>query len=73
LTPANLPFVSVKIAAVVEGRKLYQYKIDGDEAQLRTQILNELMVSVPQIFIKCDQHVGGCDDVYSFQGFKRSA
>jgi glutaredoxin 3 len=42
-----------------------EYKIDGDEVA-RTQMAERAngRRSVPQIFIN-DQHVGGCDDVYS--------
>lgn len=60
------PFcIRAKLLLWWKGVNYTEYKIDGDEAA-RTQMAERAngRRSVPQIFIN-DQHVGGCDDVYS--------
>lgn len=60
------PFcIRAKLLLWWKGVNYTEYKIDGDEVA-RTQMAERAngRRSVPQIFIN-DQHVGGCDDVYS--------
>ena len=60
------PFcIRAKLLLWWKGVSYTEYKIDGDEVA-RTQMAERAngRRSVPQIFIN-DQHVGGCDDVYS--------
>ncbi|MEO1352579.1 MAG: glutaredoxin 3 [Cyanobacteria bacterium J06635_15] len=57
--------IRAKLLLWWKGVSFQEYKIDGDEAA-RSQMAQRAngRKSVPQIFIN-NQHVGGCDDLYS--------
>ncbi|NEO34142.1 MAG: glutaredoxin 3 [Symploca sp. SIO3C6] len=62
------PFcIRAKALLDAKGVKFTEYCIDGDDEAraVMTQRANGSR-SLPQIFIN-DQHVGGCDDIYSLE------
>ncbi len=57
--------IRAKLLLRWKGVKFQDYKIDGDEAAREQMALrSQGRRSVPQIFIN-QQHVGGCDDLYT--------
>ena len=63
------PFcIRAKLLLWWKGVNFTEYKIDGDEAA-RDKMAQRSSGkrSVPQIFIN-NQHIGGCDDLYSLDG-----
>ncbi|MDJ0844272.1 glutaredoxin 3 [Crocosphaera sp.] len=63
------PFcIRAKLLLWWKGINFTEYKIDGDEtARDKMAQRSSGKRSVPQIFIN-DQHIGGCDDLYSLDG-----
>jgi glutaredoxin 3 len=60
--------IRAKLLLWWKGVNFTEYKIDGDEAARKAmaQRANGRR-TVPQIFIN-NQHIGGCDDLYSLDG-----
>ncbi|MGB3512569.1 MAG: glutaredoxin 3 [Microcoleaceae cyanobacterium] len=66
---SSCPFcIRAKALLQKKGVDYTDYSIDGDE-EARDQMAQRAngSRSLPQIFIN-DQHIGGCDDLYEFEG-----
>ncbi|CCQ67094.1 Glutaredoxin 3 [Crocosphaera watsonii WH 0402] len=63
------PFcIRAKLLLWWKGVNFTEYKIDGDEtAREKMAQRSSGKRSVPQIFVN-NQHIGGCDDLYSLDG-----
>ena len=63
------PFcIRAKLLLWWKGVNFTEYKIDGDEAAREKMAQRSSgKRSVPQIFVN-NQHIGGCDDLYSLDG-----